>query len=147
MNRIGICVVAGVLSGAGSTAAQGGVPQSSPPPTSPPIHIEDIETFYRIYDVANGSPTAEQLQRDYLDPGSDGLHQFAKVRNITGIRIADNLARRPQVYSDAKRCMAVLPRVRQRLQMALGKLARLYPEAKLPPVTIRSEERRVGKEW
>src|SRR5271170_7218642 len=26
-------------------------------------------------------PTAEQLQRDYLDVGSEGLHLFAKIRN------------------------------------------------------------------
>jgi uncharacterized protein YjaZ len=32
--------------------------------------------------------------------------------------------------------MAVLPRVRQRLQIALHKLGRLYSEARFPPVTI-----------
>lgn len=136
MNRISIGVVAGVLLGAVSAAAQGGVPEDFVPATGPAIHIEDVERFYRVYDAADGHPTAEQLQRDYLDPGSDGLLQFAKVRNITATRIAENLAKHPEVYSDAKRCMALLPRVRQRLEIALGALAHLYPEARLPPVTI-----------
>ncbi|MFL6602949.1 MAG: DUF2268 domain-containing putative Zn-dependent protease [Steroidobacteraceae bacterium] len=102
----------------------------------PTIHIKDVELFYKVYNAANGNPTAEQLQHDYLDPGSDGLHQFAKVRNISGTRIADTLARHPEIYSDARRCMLVLPRVRQRLETALRKLGTLYPEARFPPVTI-----------
>jgi hypothetical protein len=102
----------------------------------PEIHIEDVERFYKIYDAAGGRPTAEQLQRDYLDAGSDGLHVFAKLRNITGARIAETLAKQPGLYANARRCMAVLPRVRERLEVALGELKRLYPEARLPPVTI-----------
>jgi len=103
---------------------------------APAIHIEDVERFYQVYDAAGGHPTAEQLQRDYLDQGSEGLHQLAKVRNVTGVRIADTLAKRPELYSNAKRCLAVLPRVRQRVGVALRELVRLYPQARTPPVTI-----------
>jgi hypothetical protein len=39
-------------------------------------------------------------------------------------------------YSGAKRCMVVLPHVRERLAAALARLRRLYPDAKFPPVTI-----------
>jgi hypothetical protein len=56
--------------------------------SKPTLHIEDVDRFYKVYDAAGGHPTADQLQHDYLDPGSDGLHHFAKVRNITGARIA-----------------------------------------------------------
>lgn len=103
---------------------------------TPSIHIEDVERFYRIYDAAGGHPTAEQLQRDYLDQGSEGLHQLAKVRNVTGVRIADTLAKRPELYTNAKKCLAVLPRVRQRVEAALSELVRVYPQARTPPVTI-----------
>jgi len=102
----------------------------------PTIHIEDVERFYKVYGAAGGHPTADQLQRDYLDPGSDGLHQFAKVRRISGVAIAETLAKRPEIYSDAKRCMDVLPAVRQRVGVVLRTLGRLYPEAQFPPVTI-----------
>jgi uncharacterized protein YjaZ len=40
------------------------------------------------------------------------------------------------MYADARRCMAVLPRVRVRVTAALHKLKELYPEASLLPVTI-----------
>jgi hypothetical protein len=103
---------------------------------SPEIHIEDVERFYKIYDAANGRPTAEQLQRDYIDAGSEGLHTLARLRNVTGARIAETLAKNPQIYSNAKRCMVVLPRVKERVQVALDTLGRLNPEARFPPVTV-----------
>jgi len=106
------------------------------PAAKPIIVIEDVVRFYRLYDAAGGRPSAEQLQRDYIDPGSEGLHHLAKVRNVTGATIAAALEKRPEIYSDAKRCMAVLPRVRTRLGAALENLFRLYPEAKVSPVTI-----------
>lgn len=102
----------------------------------PTIHTEDVKRFFEIYNAADGHPTADQLQHDYIDPGSEGLHQFAKVRNITGARIAAALAKNPVIYANAERCMVVLPRVRERLQVALRTLKRLYPEARLPPLTI-----------
>ena len=102
----------------------------------PEIQIEDVYRFYRLYDATGGHPTAEQLQHDYLDPGSDGLHNLAKARNVTAARIADNIAKHPESYSGARQCMAALPRVRQRLAVALRKLGRLYPQARFPPVTI-----------
>jgi hypothetical protein len=96
--------------------------------TSPTVVTEDVERFYRIYDAAGGKPTAEQLQRDYLDPGSEGLHQFARVRRITGARIADMLGKQPELYADARRCIHVLPQVQQRLSQALHTLGELYPD-------------------
>jgi Predicted Zn-dependent protease (DUF2268) len=58
------------------------------------------------------------------------------MRNVTGSRIAETLAKRPQIYANTKHCTAVLSHIRERLQAVLGKLSTLYPEAKFPPVTI-----------
>jgi hypothetical protein len=102
----------------------------------PRILTHDVIRFYEIYDAADGRPTEEQLQRDYIDSGSEGLHQFAKVRNLSGRTLASALALRPADYSGARRCVAGLDEVRRRLTIALGKLGELYPEAKYPPVTI-----------
>lgn len=57
------------------------------------------------------------------------------LRNVTGARIAGTLDKNPKIYSDARRCMAVLPRVKERVQVALGTLGRLNPESRFPPVT------------
>lgn len=105
-------------------------------PVGPPILTEDVDRFYSVYAAAGGHPTAERLERDYLAPGTVGLHEFAKLRNVSGQTIVAALEKRPQIYEDARRCLLVLPAVRRRVAVALNKLAQIYPEAKFPPVTI-----------
>lgn len=133
MRRTGLRVTIGAIACAAiSATAQSATAYSA----TPEIHTEDVARFYKIYDAAGGHPTADQLQRDYIDAGSEGLHNLAKLRNITGARIADTLSKHPEVYSSAQRCLTVLPRVRERVDAALRTLVRLYPQARTPPVTI-----------
>lgn len=106
------------------------------PAQGPEIRTDDVARFYALYDAAGGKPTAEQLQRDYLDKGSAGLAEFARLRTITGERMAAAIAANPKMFDDARRCNAVLPRVRARLAPALAKLAALYPKGVYPPVTF-----------
>jgi hypothetical protein len=103
---------------------------------APAIHTEDVDRFFALYDSTAGHPTAEQLQTEYLDKGTEGLHRLAKARDVTGVRMAATLAKQPEIYQRAKTCLAILPRVRVRLKLALDKLGQLYPEARFPPVTI-----------
>jgi hypothetical protein len=109
MRPAGIAVLIGALAFAATAGAAEG----------PEIQTEDVERFYRIYDGAGGHPTVEQLQRDYLDAGTDGLHTLMKIRNLTAARIVEAIAKRPEMYTNAKRCTAVLPRVRQRVAVSL----------------------------
>ena len=102
----------------------------------PVIHIRDVSRFYRVYDAAHGHPTAEELQHDYIDPGSHGLHHLAKIRRVNGRNIAAEISAHPQIYAHARRCMAILPQVRRKVTAALQRLGRLYPGAVFPPVTI-----------
>ncbi len=136
MTGIRVAVIAGAMAisvvGACSTATRGAAPDIE----GPTIQIEDVALFYRIYDAAGGHPSAEQLQRDYIDAGTEGLRTFARVRNTTGARIWEAIANRPEIYADARRCADVLPRVRRRLDVALHNLHEVYPAANFPPVTI-----------
>jgi hypothetical protein len=106
------------------------------PSREPQILTDDVTRFYRLYDAANGHPSAEQLDRDYLAPGTEGLRHFANERRVTGAAIADNIASHPEAYTGARRCLAGQPAVKRRLTVALAKLARLYPEMKPAPVTF-----------
>jgi hypothetical protein len=109
--------------------------QSAPSP-SIEIQTDDVTRFFRIYEAAGGHPTAEQLQREYLDLGTAGLRHLARVRNVTGERIARAIGAEPELYTNARSCMAALPRIRGRLDVAFDELLALYPEAQKPPVTI-----------
>lgn len=133
MRRTGLRVTIGAVA---CTAIGASAHSASAQSVAPEIHTEDVDRFYKIYDAAGGHPTADQLQRDYIDAGSEGLHNLAKLRNVTGVRIADTLSKHPEVYSSARRCLTVLPRVRERVDAALRALVRLYPQARTPPVTI-----------
>ncbi|SNT00022.1 Predicted Zn-dependent protease [Sphingomonas laterariae] len=105
-------------------------------PRGPEIHTEDVTRFYAVYDAAGGTPTATQIQQDYLDKGTAGLAEFARLRRFSGERIAAAIAERPTLYADARRCAAVLPAVKTRLAPMLAKLGTLYPAAIFPPVTV-----------
>jgi hypothetical protein len=126
-----IALVLAVASGAGDVAAS-----TIDKAAEAVIETGDVDRFFKVYDAAGGRPTAESLQHDYLDPGSDGLHVLARLRKVTGESIAEAIARRPEIYAQARDCVDVLPRVRERLGVVLHKLADLYPEARFPPITI-----------
>jgi hypothetical protein len=102
----------------------------------PVVQIADVELFYRVYDAAGGHPSAEAVQRDYLDAGSDGLRTFARVRRTTAERIAEAIATRPEIYEKGRKCAGVLPATRKRLQKAMANLAGIYDDAKFPIVTV-----------
>jgi hypothetical protein len=106
------------------------------PAASLRISIDDVDLFFRVYDAAQGHPSADALQRDYLDQGSEGLLEFAKRRHISGTTIARNLEKHPEMYSNARGCADVLPRSRERLELALRRLGDLYPEAAFPLITV-----------
>ncbi|RNF86240.1 DUF2268 domain-containing putative Zn-dependent protease [Montanilutibacter psychrotolerans] len=128
-----IAVIATLLASPGASGMDAAPADNA---AGPVIEMGDIERFYRVYDAAGGRPTAETLQRDYVDPGSEGLHQLARLRNVTGESIAQAIAKRPEIYSEARDCVGVLPRVRTRLTGALSELKNLYPEARFPAITI-----------
>jgi hypothetical protein len=100
------------------------------------IVTDDVERFFSVYEAAAGRPTAQQIQRDYLDRGTAGLRHLARVRNLTGERIAQANAAEPALYINARACLPVLPRVRARLARTFERLLAMYPAAQRPPVTI-----------
>ncbi len=133
MKWLGVALIA-VAVACALTPAAAAIPPA--PDSGPIIHIEDVASFYRVYRAADGAPTAGQLQHDYLDPGSHGLHRMAQLRHVTGASIAAAIGKNPQIYAGAKRCIGVLPRVRRRVATALHTLGELDPEAQFPPLTI-----------
>jgi hypothetical protein len=122
-----------VVPGAASASAQETAPVSRA--TVPEIVTRDVDRFFALYDATGGHPSAAQLQT-YIDTGSPGLRHLAQARRVTGVRIAEAIAARPEIYVRARACAAILPRVRERLSAALGELVRLYPQARSPAVTI-----------
>ena len=117
-------------------AAAAALAMLSAAPKGPEILTRDVDRFYAVYDAARGKPSAEALQRDYIDAGTPGVREFVPNRIISGERLALRIAEKPEVYARARACAAVLPKVKARLRPAFRRLADLYPEARFPPVTV-----------
>ena len=102
-----VAMVAATMATLGTSDGSRASAMNQPADTEAPvIEFEDLLLFYSLYDATGGRPTAEQLQRDYLDRGSEGLRIFANARNTTAERIAQAIATRPAIYADARRCVA-----------------------------------------
>jgi hypothetical protein len=100
------------------------------------IQTEDVTRFFDIYDRTGGQPTAAQLQQFYIQPGSAGLHHLMKVRSVNAERIARALVDQPELYSNARTCLAALPGIRDRLRHSFENLLERYPGSSRPPITI-----------
>jgi hypothetical protein len=131
-NALNSCVALFIVVGATSgvvSRAWAGAPQVE-------VRTSDVDLFYRIYDAAHGAPTGLDLQRDYIDGGSDGVRQFVPYRIKSGADLAEKIAKNRDLYDHARDCMSVLPAVKARLASAFQKLADIDPDATFPPVTI-----------
>jgi hypothetical protein len=73
-----IVVVGALLASLAPVSAIAQAPQRARPNATPLVEIRtsDVDLFYRIYDAAGGAPSADALQHDYIDAGSDGVRQF-----------------------------------------------------------------------
>lgn len=112
-------------------------PSDTPPaPAAIEVQTEDVARFYDLYEATGGLPSAERIQRDYLDRGSTGLRHLLAARNVNAENIARALAERPELYTNARTCLASLPRIADRLERTFRNLLEIYPEAEKPPVTI-----------
>lgn len=109
-------------------------PANTPGPVE--VRTSDVTTFYRLYDAASGKPTAQSLQQDYIEKGTDGVRQFVPYRIISGEALAKEVGKEEVTYRQARSCMEVLPAVELKLQGAFQRLADLDPQATFPPVTI-----------
>lgn len=104
--------------------------------TLPVVQTEDVTRFFAVFDNADGAPTAMQLQRGYLDPGTDGLHQFVASRIGSAEKLAAKIEKTSELFADSRACASALPDIRERLENVFIKLAEIYPRATFPPVTI-----------
>ena len=100
------------------------------------IVTSDVDRFYALYDDPALAAQPEVVAARYLATPTPGLAEFMVMRRITPEKLAAALHKKPQVFADARGCAANLPEVRTRLVAATDRLARLYPAAKFPPITI-----------
>ena len=110
--------------------------QSAPPAPDPltvSIETADADRFAALFRKTNGRPTAEELQRNYLDAGSDGVRIFTPDRIIDARHLAEAVAARPDQYAKAiNTCLPVIKDTTAELRATYLAFQGLFPERPLP---------------
>lgn len=105
-------------------------------PLTAQIGLEDARRFANL--MKDGAvPTAEVLQREYLDRAGAGVKVFTPMRIVDANRLARTVAAKPDTYRYAIReCLPRLPALRSDLKAIYLAYAGLLPERPLPAIEV-----------
>ena len=105
-------------------------------PLTAQIGLEDARRFANL--MKDGAvPTAEVLQREYLDRAGPGVKVFTPMRIVDANRLARTVAAKPDTYRYAIReCLPRLPALRSDLKAIYLAYAGLLPERPLPAIEV-----------
>lgn len=113
-------------------------PQPTPAdPLTATIHTEDAERFARLFAATNGKPSAEQIQKEYLDDGSYGVAVFTPYRIQNAAHLAEAVASDGPSYDRAIReCLPRLKQYNADLRSIYLAMHGLYPDKPLPQIYV-----------
>ncbi|WP_426342191.1 DUF2268 domain-containing putative Zn-dependent protease [Pseudoduganella sp. S-14] len=105
-------------------------------PLTVDIGIGDARRFANLM-KDNAVPTAEVLQREYLDRAGPGVKIFTPLRIVNAERLARKVAANPDAYRYAIReCLPRLPALRSDLRAIYLAFSGLLPERPLPAIEV-----------
>jgi hypothetical protein len=122
---------------AAGAVAQGPSPKPNRDPDAARLVTSDIPAFWRVFDKATLQNAAELFQREYIDPGSAGLHDFLKARIQNGRVLAATVASRARYYAAIRASTLAIDQdanVKNAIRTSFHRLQELYPAAVFPDV-------------
>lgn len=100
------------------------------------IGMGDARRFATLMN-SNAAPTAEILQREYLDGAGVGVRIFTPQRIVDARRLARVIASKPEAYRYAiQECLPKLPSLQSDLRAIYLAYAGLLPERPLPSIEV-----------
>ncbi|WP_019516263.1 hypothetical protein [Sphingomonas sp. Mn802worker] len=106
-------------------------------PLTATVETSDVDRFAAIFDAAGGVPTAVDLQRDYLDPGSEGVRVFTPDRIESAAHLAKAVAADRAGYDRALRvCLPIVRETEGELRATYLALHGLLPDRPLPRIFL-----------
>jgi hypothetical protein len=90
-----------------------------------------------VFDKAPLKDAAEVFQREYIDPGTTGLHDFLKSRIQNGHYLAATIAARPRYYAAIRGSTLAVdqtPAIKEAIRASFRRLKEIYPDAVFPDV-------------
>jgi len=121
-------------------AAAPGPATTVPPPADPltaEVETQDADRFAALYERTGGKPTAEQIQREYIEPGSYGVHVFTPHRIVDADNLARAIAAQPSSYERAIRtCLPIIKETSAELRATYLAFRGLFPDKPLPRIYL-----------
>ena len=113
------------------------------PRGAPRIVTEDIPRFWTAYDAAlpalaarDTAAAAALFERLYLDPGTDGLKEYVRLK-VGGPRpLAATLMRYPAYYASIRAGTLALPEAEPAIRTGMARFTAIYSEATFPDVYL-----------
>ena len=116
-----------------SAMVSAGSPPAAADPLTVSVETADADRFAVIFNSSKRRPTADQLQRGYLDPGSYGVRIFTPDRIIDAHHLAAAVGKRPNFYVRAINvCLPIVKETTAELRATYLAFRGLFPERPLP---------------
>jgi hypothetical protein len=90
-----------------------------------------------VFDKASLKDAAELFQREYIEPGTAGLHDFLESRIQNGRYLAGTIAARPRYYEAIRESTLAVdktPAIKEAIRASFHRLKEVYPDAVFPDV-------------
>jgi Predicted Zn-dependent protease (DUF2268) len=120
-----------------AASAPGQEPKTNRDPDAALLITSDIPSFWRVFDKASLKDAADLFQREYLDQGTAGLHDFLKNRIENGQSLAATIAARPRYYAAIRESTVAVdknPAIKDAIRASFRRLKEIYPDAVFPDV-------------
>jgi hypothetical protein len=120
-----------------TASAAGQPPKTNRDPDAALLITSDIPSFWRVFDKASLKDAADLFQREYLDQGTAGLHDFLKNRIENAQSLAATIAARPRYYAAIRESTLAVdrdPAIKDAIRASFRRLKEIYPDAVFPDV-------------
>jgi hypothetical protein len=132
MRTVVIGVLALVITASAQKAAK-----ANRDPDAARLITSDIPNFWRAFDKASSKDDGEVFEREYLEPGTAGLHDFVKNRIQNGGALAKKVAARHQYFTAIRESTLAVdgsPTIKEAIRASFRRLKEIYPNAVFPDV-------------
>jgi|ERR1022692_753976 hypothetical protein len=119
----------------GVSAQQPAMPNHDPDAAR--LVTSDIPRFWRVFDKASLKDAADLFQREYIDTGTPGLHDFLENRIENRSGLAGAIAARPRYYAAIRESTLAVdktPAYKEAIRASFHSFKEIYPDAVFPDV-------------
>lgn len=129
--RTAVLLAAAILAAPGVSVAQSAAPTPAAAPAVTTVVTADIDRFWAAYDAIRATDDIDEqvriLVRQYILPGSPGLHAFMEARGYTPLGYVNAIRRYPKYWDSIRPRTQVIQGFLPGLEPALAGLRRVYP--------------------